>query len=469
MTEYRYTTSNKSTSSVSDTVNKAHSDGGDSDGGVEKSAKLEQMKTTPTEPTPFARFLRQEPDKLSKRDLLESYHENPAFFTVANKITNDIAATSWKATDRDTRKEDVEGSQLQQIAQEPCPDYMSGVQFWKVMSMYVECVGEAFAIIDDEPDDPTRPFDLIPVPPTSVQLEQSGEDKAFWRVDFNSFQRKVPQSHMWHLKNPHTLNPFGRGRGMGHAVASEIEIENYAARHEASELYNHARPDIIVRGIGMSEDERQRLKTTWTEKFGGPDRRGMPLFSNSESAEGGGDLQIHELSRPLKELGLTELRAFSQEVIRQTFGIPPEVLGIVENSNRATITQAQKIYAENVLVPRLEAIVSSFSRSIRPFLDAENEYLDYKSPVPQDIELRREMMKDHPQAFKVNEVREVAGVEPLDDERGEQLLDASQDNEPEEQQRHISCGHLVKKKSKPHEKIDETLIRSHKHTNSLVN
>ena len=50
----------------------------------------------------------------------------------------------------------------------------------------------------------------------------------------------------------------------------------------------------------------------------------------------------------------TELRSFERDAIIQTFNVPPELVGVIENSNRATIEAALTIMAIQVIVPRLE-------------------------------------------------------------------------------------------------------------------
>ena len=54
-------------------------------------------------------------------------------------------------------------------------------------------------------------------------------------------------------------------------------------------------------------------------------------------------------------MDFTQSRKDLRDGVNAHFGVPPEILGIVENSNRATATQAKIIYAENVLTPRLLA------------------------------------------------------------------------------------------------------------------
>ena len=47
-------------------------------------------------------------------------------------------------------------------------------------------------------------------------------------------------------------------------------------------------------------------------------------------------------------------RIFLRDAVLEHFGVPREIMGITESSNRATSEAAQYIYAQNVLTPRLK-------------------------------------------------------------------------------------------------------------------
>lgn len=406
-----------------------------------KGADLTQFRDIPRQDTKIARFLRQESPRKDRRDLLKAFHSNPAFYAGAAKIATDISSVKWVSVDKDNEEDVYKQSVLTELLTDPCPGYMSAAQFYHVISLYHDILGEAFVIIDDDTDDPTRDFDLIPVPPTACELEQNGNDTAYWRVNFMSFQRQVPMDRMIEWKSPHLLDPFGRGSGLGHAVTSELKIEEFASRHIASELYNNARPDIVVMTKGMGDEGQSSLKEMWKQRFRGPDSRGLPLFADSNGEIG--EIQIHELSRSLQDLGLVEIRKFSQDLIRYVFGIPPEVMGLVENSNRSTITQAQTIYVQNCIHPRLDSLASELQRKLGPLLSrfGSQEMLTYESKLPDDVDLKKEVMKDHPHAFTINEVRALAGHPPLED--GDQLMEPVA--KPQEVER--SCNHSYHRKS----------------------
>ena len=124
-----------------------------------------------------------------------------------------------------------------------------------------------------------------------------------------------------------------------------------------------------------------------------------------------------------QHLQLSDLRKSVRDICLQVWGVPPEILGILENSNRATIDAADYLFSKWVIVPRLEAWRLDFQRLLVPEFD-ERLILDYDSPVQEDTAFRAEVMKAMPWNFEADEVREVAGLSPLDDDKGKFHVEA---------------------------------------------
>ncbi|CAN3974011.1 Resolvase/invertase-type recombinase catalytic domain-containing protein, partial [Dysosmobacter welbionis] len=64
-------------------------------------------------------------------------------------------------------------------------------------------------------------------------------------------------------------------------------------------------------------------------------------------------------------------REFLRNAVLEHFGVPREIMGITENSNRATSDAAQYIYASNVLMPRLGKREEAINTQLLPFFGAD--------------------------------------------------------------------------------------------------
>jgi len=125
-------------------------------------------------------------------------------------------------------------------------------------------------------------------------------------------------------------------------------------------------------------------------------------------------VEVKTLDQNFRNMQMKELRDQERDTIIQTWGVPPELFGIVSSSNRSTIDMAPFIFATYVLVPRLERMRDTLQARLIPEYD-ESIILDYVSPVPEDRLFKQSVMNGQPGAFYANEFRELAGLPPEDE------------------------------------------------------
>ena len=287
--------------------------------------------------------------------------------------------------------------------------YMTGMNLRKLTQIYIDLVGESFWI--KERNAVGAPIAFWPVPPDWI-MSTPTPSQPFYRVSFGTWQEQIPQEEVLWMVDPDPVNPYGRGSGQSGAVADELDIDEFASKLVRSSFANRARPDLIISpkdGDAMLPAETQRLEQDWLNKHQGFWRVAKPYFATRQ-------IDVHEISQDFQSLQMVPLRQHERDMILQvTGGIPPEMLGIVENSNRATIDAATLLMAEQVVIPRLEFQRSYFQEFLVRDYD-ERLIVDYVSPVREDIEAQAEALKATPWAATVNEHRQRAGLPPLEDE-----------------------------------------------------
>ena len=163
----------------------------------------------------------------------------------------------------------------------------------------------------------------------------------------------------------------------------------------------------------MEEGAVARLSEIWPQRFGGPNRAGLPMFSR-------GPVEVHDLTPNFQELQLTSLRAYERDIIVSVFGVPPELVGILANSNRATIESAEFLFTKHVIKPRLMARAAAINDQLAPQYDADL-YAVFDDPVDEDVEARRAYMGANRWAFTVDEHRAAAGTDALPDGAGKRF------------------------------------------------
>lgn len=292
--------------------------------------------------------------------------------------------------------------------------FMDRVALLKLTEIHLDFVGDAFWL--KERNALGTPVGFWPIPPHWVQ-ELPTADRPFFRFSYRSFQATVPVSEVQWFHEPKPSDPYARGSGLGWTLGDEIQVDEYAAKMASAFFFNRARPDFVF-ATGVGEEETKRFELDWNNKNQSWWRAHRPYF-----LAGGGDTvdlrtRIYEFQQPtMEQLVYPNLRKIQRDIILQTWGVAPEMFGIVENSNRATIEAAEYLFAKWVVAPKAERMRAGLQRLAAEDYD-ERIVVDYESPVMEDKEHRLNAMKAAPWTPTMDEWREVQGLAPEGGELG---------------------------------------------------
>jgi len=274
-----------------------------------------------------------------------------------------------------------------------------------------------------------------PIPPHWIR-ELPTPSSSQYRVSWRSWQGYVPDSEVVWVHNPAPANPYGRGTAITGALADELQVDEYVAKFANSLFFNRMTPDFLAgiyeqgqggEVIGVAPEEVERIEAKWAEKNQGFYRAFKAMFINRK-------IDIHEFQKPtMEQLIYPGLRTVERDIILQTWGMPPEQLGIVESSNRATAEVSNFIFESRVVQPRREALRAQFQAKLVPEYD-ERLIVDYVDTTPADKEHRLLVMKAAPWAFSQEEWHEEIGSDdgaevymvPLNSYATTDLLDQKQ-------------------------------------------
>lgn len=351
---------------------------------------------------------RQEPPQADETRLLALYRTSIEFRQVVGTICQRYASVPWTVTTEDGEAVG-EDHPLQRLIDRP-NDVFAGSTARYLERGWLDVLDETCARI--MVDTSGRAY-LWPLNPCWVERRMSGQEVTY-RVQYPRGESATysDEEIVW-SSQPDLLDPYGRGKGLGIAAADDIEIAEYSSRWVKSFFYNSAQPDAIVGVEDLSQEQGKRLKERWHQRHRGVDNAHGVEFV-------GGKISYLQLQATLKDLTIPEIRKMSGDLVRQLYGVPPELVGQIESSNRATITEALAIFAQMVLVPRLKFQREEWTAKLLPRLDAmgldtSGLSLEYDDPTPADQERRDTLMSDRPWAFTVNEHREAAGLSPRED------------------------------------------------------
>lgn len=312
-------------------------------------------------------------------------------------------------------REQIEAGDVEEVLEHPAIQFITGgspllpgVSSRRVQQLQFDLAGETFLLKGR--NRLRAPVTAWPIPPTWVQGTPTPQHP-FYQVSYRGWQAQIPDTEMLWIRDPDPANPYTRGVGYGKALADELEADEYASKTVRQLFFNRAQPDFLVFPKGeqatMAKSELLRFEQDWVNRLQGYWRAWKPYFLNRE-------VGVHEFEKNFEHLQFTELRNAMRDIVGQTLGIPPELQGIVENSNRATIEAALLIFARIALVPRLEFWRSYYQTCLIPEYD-ERLIIDYVTPVTEDREFHLKVATAAPWAMDGNEWRALMGHPPKDE------------------------------------------------------
>ena len=326
------------------------------------------------------------PPSRNSSEWLEMFSKSPRL-AVVDRIASDLASVSghlYHIAEDGTETEITHHRFLDFMAQ-PNPLYeMTSSAIWRLQEIYLLLVGEGYFLIERDAND--KPVELWNVPPHWVKSTPYLDNPYYEIISTSGISMWVPVDDVFVMKQLNPLDPFMRGLGAAESIADEVEIDEYAAQFQKRFFYNDATPPIIFSMPNATPDQRDAFMARWNQKH-------MGVENSHRAAAVTGDITIKELGgTDGKNLGFIESREAMRDAVLEHFGVPREIMGITENSNRATADSAQYIYAKNVLAPKLKNREEAINKQLLPlFGDGLVWRFDAVIPYDKDFDKAKAM------------------------------------------------------------------------------
>lgn len=349
-------------------------------------------------------------------EFLLAYRSSPLLRMLTAKVMQSVASVDWYVT--------IPGKKGgERIEDHPLPkllkagnEMMTGFDVRKLSIGHYVTVGEAHWLL--ERNGLGVPVGILPMVPTwVVTTPRPGRPWYDVAVTEGGFVGRIAASEVISFKDLDLYRPYDRGTGVAMSLDNELGADAEAARYTNAYLLNNARPDLVITGntangaTGLQPSEVDSLSKAWNDKFGGPSNRGKPLFSS-------GDLKVMEIGKSMAEMQFTELRKFERDLCISVYGIPPEIVGVLLSSNKATVQAAQVTLARQVVVPLLTTLRETMQQRLVPQFD-DRLKLDFENPVPDDQEMLNTALTARPWMASINEHRASTGLDPIDGPDGD--------------------------------------------------
>ena len=344
------------------------------------------------------------PPSMNTAEWLSMFSKSPRL-AVVDRIASDLASVGGRLlrVNEDGSETEVTQHPFLDFMAQPNPLYeMTSSAIWRLHEIYLMLVGESFFLI--ERDEIGRPVEFWNVPPHWVKMTPYLGSPIYQIVSPSGLTMGIPVDDMFVMKQLNPLDPFMRGLGIAESIADEVEIDEYAAKFQKRFFYNDATPPTVFIMPNATPEQRDAFMAGWNKRHKG-------VENSHKAAALTGNVSVHELGKGEgKNLGFIESRVAMRDAVLEHFGVPREIMGITENSNRATADAAQYIYAKNVLMPRLRNREEAINKQLLPLFGLGEHYVwRFDSIIPYDKDFDKAKALDGWQSglLMKNEAREL--------------------------------------------------------------
>lgn len=297
--------------------------------------------------------------KNNPRARMQAAENNSRLAAAVNRIAEDIACQQFYACEKDK-----DGHELKTLTG-PLVDWLESP--WKtkgggslfsllwLTQTWLETCREAFWLIirSDSTADPTE---VWPLPPSWIVSVPNGNWPFYgFCAPYEELPTWIPAGEVIWIKRPTMQDPFGRGVSAAWAIDDQVVFGDQAARYLNGFFRNSARPDLVFFIENATKDDANRIRKEWEQRH-----RGVLNSHRIEVLPANGKVQ--QMTPTFADMTLVELLKANRDEIWQFFGLSPEVMGAVENSNRASIEAASYHHSLYVLTPKLVFLVGELNR-----------------------------------------------------------------------------------------------------------
>ncbi len=360
----------------------------------------------------LSRHWTQAPDRASGQ--MPVYYGNTPRLDSVNVIAKHCASAELLLySKKDLRKNKeaanpIDEHPLYELLENPCPTFpeIDGWTLRYLTFVYKQLTGECGWL---KVRDGKKIIALLPIPKMWIIKTPTVGNHTFMVNPYGETSGVSltvdPKDFVW-FKDINVADPYGRGKGRAESVADEIEADEYASKYQKNFFFNDATPPYVVTGYTGNQQGADQIKKSLMQKIGG-------FLHAREPAVLTGNVDVKTVGIAPKELDMVESRKFLRDECLQHFQIPPEIMGIIENSNRATIDSSFYLFAKNVIKPELEWFERIVNRQLCPDFDIDLcAKHDFEIAEDEELKLRVYQFGVQNGAITVEQYCEAFGINP---------------------------------------------------------
>lgn len=280
------------------------------------------------------------------------YKANAAFFACARIRAESSAEVPWRAMRKlgDGTFEHMPDSDLQRLIDNPNPD-IDFSEMVEHMINSLDIAGNEYWTIVKGGLSGRKPIEIWPLDPRGMAI-QGGEDtrliKSYkYTAPSGGKSRPIDSDDIVHIKN---ANPESFLFGMPTVLASGRGVDIYREARDAQKasFENRGLHDFaVILDTNTTPEQLDRIKNTYEERASGAKNNRKPLFSTRD---------VKPLSAAPAEMDYINTVESVVTEICSVMGVPPSMIGYMQDATLANFDTAKKVFWENGMTPLLSRV-----------------------------------------------------------------------------------------------------------------
>jgi HK97 family phage portal protein len=202
----------------------------------------------------------------------------------------------------------------------------------------------------------------------------------------NGKETELDSRDVVHFRYTSPGDPY-YGRSPLEAALEAVKADEAVAVAQRRAFELGPMPGVILKSASpLTPEQQARLRADFESHFSGPDAAGRMIITDP-------DTEVVPFSAKPREMDFMDSARSTRDRILGCFGVPPAVLGLVEDFNRANAEAAHMLFARNTLYPKLKLIAARITQDVCSQFAPHGIKCNFASPVPADREADRKEME----------------------------------------------------------------------------
>jgi len=297
----------------------------------------------------------------------------------------------------DSNGKEIQNKDIDKFFQRPNPFETAPIFFYRI-AYQLEVTGKSF--IRKREDDGEVNFYILN-DPTAMTIVKSDDGSKILKFRYRTSNMTIEYdpSEIIFLRYPHPFLNF-EGYGRLQAILEDLNLQIDVKRIMREILSRSVpRQAITVEDYTYASKIKEVLTLSKIQNS-------IPILPKANSIP---------LERTPQELQIIEINKAIRDTILQEFGVPPSIVGVYQDVNRANALASEQTFIRNTILPRVKFIEQFLNiELVREVLKLDG-WLELKIPYQYDeeLELRKLEVYLRNGVVTINEVRAMEGLAPM--------------------------------------------------------